>query len=277
MDLVLRMLVETALVPVIVSGIIVATMIRVPKLAPASGAVALGTAFFAGWATQQWTTLWPTRYLDWLPYVAVGLSVVALMSTAGLPRKIIWPLATAACVGAAWLLVPPFARLQPLAVCMIAAATLLLFVAVEPLRTRSNERLFIACLMATGTAGSIVLAQSFSLKFAQSMGILTAALAGSLLFGKGGSDSSSACLSLVFMTVLTNLMFIGYAGSTSDVPVFCYAILPFAPLALWIAAGVRNKEKRSLSAAAGAVVAFAIVLLVAVGPAVMAHPPWEVE
>lgn len=280
LDLIHSLLLQTAPVPVIVSAVIAAGLVRSQRTAPVGSSVALAAAFFAGWVSQDWTTLQPTRYLDWLPWVTIGLSTVVLANASGLSARYVWCLVIAACIGAAWLLVPSFPRLQPprpQAVAMLSVAAVVLTIALERLAARISHRLFIAGLMATGTAGSIVLAQSFSLKFAQIMGILTAALTGSLLFGKHKSEKLSVDTALVFMTVFTNLMFIGCAGSTSDVPVFCYAILPAAPITLWITVCRQGGDTMSTRALLSAIAVLFIVLLIAVVPAILAHPPWEAE
>ncbi|MCH2213102.1 MAG: hypothetical protein MK110_17490 [Fuerstiella sp.] len=280
MEFVLSLLLQTALVPVVVSVVVVTTMNRIPRLVTASAAVAPGIAFFAGWAMQEWTTLQPVRYIDWCPYVALALGSIVLAIAAGLPQKMMWPLVVATCIAAAWLLVPNFPRLKPprpQAIGLVAVTSILFVAATRPIAGRFSPRFLTACLMATGTAASVVLAQSFSLKFAQLMGILTAGLAGNLFYVKRSSDSSFVWMSLVFMPILINLMFIGYAGSPSQVPILCYAILPCAPIMMWTSIFFQREDTPSPKELTVALVAVGVVLLIAVYPAVMAHPPWASE
>jgi hypothetical protein len=279
-DFVFSLLIQTTLVPIVVSVIVAATVSRISRVASASGAISLAAGFFAGWAQQEWTVLQPTRYLDWLPWICVILAIVAVGFAVRIPRKILLPLTGAACLSAAWLLVPAFPRLQPpqpIAVAMIGAASILLVGPLEHSAIRINTRLLTVCLMATGTAGSIVLAQSFALKFAQIAGILTAALAGTLLLGKSAAERSSVGLQLVFVTMFANLMFIGYANSSSDVPIYSYALIVAAPLALWGAFRSDSDEKSPRQRLLAGGVGLVVILLIAVIPALLAHPPWDVE
>lgn len=284
MDFVMSLLVQTALVPVVVSIIVVTAILRLPglaRLAPASGAIGLATGFCAGWAQQEWTTLLPMRYLDWLPWVSVLLAIVGVGFAVKVPRKILIPLTGMACLLAAWLLVPSFPRLQParpIAFAMIGAVSILLIGPLEHSAVRINTRLLTACLMATGTAASIVLAQSFSLKFAQIGGMLTASLAGSLLTGKSAAERTSVGLQVVFVTMLANLMFIGYANSSSDVPVYSYALVVVAPLSLWASVRKSSEEDSSVrQRLVAGCIGLAVIVLIAVVSALLAHPPWEAE
>ena len=280
MDFVLSLFVQTALVPIIVSVIVAAAISQLPRIAPASGAVSLAAGFFAGWAQQEWTTLWPTRYLDWLPWVALVLAIVATGFALKTPRTILLPITGLACLAAAWLLVPAFPALQParpIAVVMIGAISILLAGPLEHSAVRINSRLLTVCLMAAGTAAAVILAQSFALKFAQIAGLLTASLAGSLLLGKSNAQRSTVGLQLVFVTMLANLMFIGHASSSSSVPSYSYALVVLAPLALFAASRKDSAAEPSRQRLMTGVVGLAVILLIAVIPAVLAHPPWEGE
>lgn len=279
MDFVVSLLLQTALVPIAVSVSVMLAMIRIPRIAAASGAISLAAGFFSGWAMQEWTTLRPTRYLDWLPWVAATLSLIPLASVFGLSRKLTIGVTIAACFGAAWFLVPRFPSLGPAwpFVATVAAASLLVAAGLEKPSLGMNSRLFTVCLMATGTAGAIVLAQSFAMKFAQILGMLTAALAGNLLMGSRNEERRTDGLPLVFATLLANLMFIGYANSSSNVPAYSYAIIAIAPLSLWFAGRNPSTETPSRKPIIVGMALLAVILLLAVGPAILAHPPWEAE
>jgi len=280
MDFIVSLLLQTALVPIVVSVIVAAGTSRISRLATVCGAVGLAAGFFAGWAQQEWTTLLPERYLDWLPWVCLALGLVSIGLGVGLRRKVMWSIAVVACLGAAWLLVPDFPRLQParpIAVALVAAISLCSAGLLERAASRLDTRWLTVVLMATGTAGAIVLAQSFALKFAQIIGMLTAALAGGLLFSRNEPERSSVGLPLAFLTIVTNLMFIGYANSSSSVPTFCYALIAVAPLGLCLVKWTNSPDGSIAKAPVAALCVVATILLCAVVPALLAHPPWKVE
>lgn len=281
MDFVLSLLLQTALVPAVVSVMFVFALGKFDRVTNSRGAIALGVGFFAGWCTQEWTTLQPVRYLDWLPWVGLTLSVAAIVFSKYETRTLQGILLAAGCAASAWLLVPNFPRMQPsriVALGIVATVSVLMVVTLEKTSKRIDSRLLITCLMATGTAASIVLAQSFAMKFAQIMGMLTAALVGSLLLNSRRTDQSQTGLCLIFLPLLTNLMFIGYANSSSDVPVFSYGLIALAPLGLCIVLwnGKTKESSSNMASVAGAMIV-AAVLLMAVVPAILAHPPWEAE
>ena len=271
MDFVLSMLRETALIPVVISVLVAAASSCFSKL-ECVGAIALACGFFAGWASQDWATMKPARYLDWLPYAAILLAVAAVVS-AGIPNKFKWLVQAAAVVLVTWLMVPSFPRLQPtrpVATAMVAVLSWGLIQASAGSQTQVPQRVLVAGLMAMGTSVSLIMAQSFGLKFAQIAGMLTAALAGALIFR---SERIVAGLTVVFLPLLCNLLFMGYASSSSDVPWYSFAIVPLAVLCFRVYPKDSDPEKTRNCIFAG--VLFALVLLSAVVPAVLAHPPWE--
>ncbi|MGB4711634.1 MAG: hypothetical protein WBH28_24450 [Fuerstiella sp.] len=277
MDFVRSFVADTALVPVIVSAIVAAALFSVKRFARCSGAVALACGFFAGWASQDWATLTPARYLDWLPYCAAALGLVAVAAAIGLPRWAFLSLGIVCCIAATWLLVPSFPKLQPprfQAIAMIAGTSAAMFILLEQLTKQIGTRTLIACLMVTGTAAALVLQQSFGMKFAQIMGMLTASLAGAFLFARNKPDETSMGVPLIFTTLVANLMFIGNANSTSDVPVYSFAVVPCIPAALWLVASANRKDNRTWLKLAGFAL-FGLLIVSAVYPAIMAHPPWE--
>lgn len=273
---VIVMLRDTALVSVVVSIVLAAFLSRFSATKPSSAAVALAASFFAAWASQSWTTLTPTRYLHWFPYVTVALAVVAIVMSVDETKRWPWVLATLCCIMAAWLLVPSFRSLQPrrLYAIGISIFTLVLAFGYEELARRISPRLLTTCLMTTGVVAATVLAQSFGLKFAQITGMLTAGLAGGLVVTFIARDLKPIGLSLIFSVVITHLMFVGWANSSSKVTAFCFALPPLAPLALWVT-GAKPPVPRQRFVAGLTVVA--LLLLLALVPAILAHPPWEGE
>ncbi|MCR9198644.1 MAG: hypothetical protein NXI04_08380 [Planctomycetaceae bacterium] len=301
-NFILTMLWETAFAAAAVSILVAGVMHWFCRgRLPASVAVSCG--FFAGWASQDWGRLQPKRYLDWSPWASILLATVACLILLSDRRWIRLLLVLAACGVSAWLLVPDFPRLVPprsYAVALVAVLGLISVSAVLLADCCVSERSFRVAFVMIGGVCSLIQAQSFGLKFSQMVGMLTAAVAGPLLFpspqGKGG-------VGVVFLPLLTAMMFMGYANSSSDVPVFCYFLPPFACLPLLIHANrnspgtapgddlqtagstthsdpggrsgsfTRPTTKATL-VSWGLVVA---VLIIAAVPAILAHPPWEEE
>ena len=68
-------------------------------------------------------------------------------------------------------------------------------------------------------------------------------------------------------------MFMGYASSSSAVPAYSFLLIPFTGLPLLILAG--GSETRSRKRIVAAVLGVAVLVAVAVVPALLAHPPWQ--
>ncbi|HAD61043.1 MAG TPA: hypothetical protein DCG12_17520 [Planctomycetaceae bacterium] len=256
MAFVFGMLVETAAIPVVVAVVVTWFTNRFSRLSGHAVTTGVAAGFVAGWYSQEFAVWIPERYLDWMPLAALFFLL--------LPRLVVLP--------ATFLLVPSFASLQPprpVAIGMVATGIYVFGLFVEKAASQVRQRLLTAVLMATGTSCSIVLVQSSSLKLAQIGGILTAALAPGA-FWSGDPDRNSKGLAMLFFGLLSNLMFIGYANTYSDVPVWCFALPLAAPtLMIWNPSAGWQKKAR--------IVAIATILLVAVVPALLAHPPWEDE
>lgn len=265
------MLRETALVPVVVSFFATLFLSRVSKLECAGG-IALAIAFFAGWASQEWTTLKPTRYLDWLPYSALLLAVAAIIALK-LPARFRWLFSGVAIVLVTWLMVPSFDRLQParpVAIALVAGVSWGLAIVSVELTSRLPQRMLIAALMAMGATGSLVVVQSFGMKVAQITGMLAAASTGALIFR---GDRLVAGVSSVFLPLLCNILFMGFATSTSEVPWFSFALVPLAvlPLRIYPSDPQPHEFRRRIIAWT----LFVLVLLAALVPALLVNPPWE--
>ena len=220
-EFVLSMLRGTALWPTAVS-LVVALAIHAVPVRFASGGVAVACGFFAGWASQDWGRLQPERYLDWSPYIALLLAAVACITLMTSRHGLRWCLWLAACGIAAWLLVPDFPRLFPprtVSVALVAALGGLTAGVVATFEDRLPRRACTSAHLMTGSAAALILAQSYGLKFSQMAGMLTAALAGPFLLASPGGKRHT---SIVFLPLLAAILFMGYANSSSDVPVFCY-------------------------------------------------------
>lgn len=303
-DFVFTMLRETALIPAAVSLVVAAV---VHWLCPGRlpGAVAVGCGFFAGWASQDWGRLLPRRYLDWSPWVAVVLAITGCLMLLTDRRWIRLLLLLVACTAGAWLLVPDFPRLvpkRPVAVPLVAGLGLITTSGLLLVDRRVADRVFRIGFVMIGSTCALILAQSFGLKFSQMAGMLTAAVGGPLVFASPPGRGASG---VVFLPLLAAIMFMGYANSSSDVPVFCYFLPLLACLPLLIQAQrspastasgddlqpagptpARTLDSQGAERSGGMarpttnaqVVSWGLVILlliVAAVPAILAHPPWE--
>lgn len=256
MAFVFGMLLKTAAVPIVVAVVVTWLLNRLEKLKPQAATLGVACGFIAGWFFQEFSVWFPVRYLDWFPAAALILAL--------LPR--VSPLA------AAWFLVPAFPKMVPprlWAVGLVTASTYGFAWFLERALEKVQQRVLVSVFMATGTACSLVLVQSFSLKFAQIAGLFTASLAAPLLF-TNKPEGNAKGLPFLFFGLMCNLMFIGYANTSSDVPTWCFALPLVTPLVLlW------NPSSKKLQAVRYSLVV--TVLLVAVIPALLVHPPWEGE
>jgi hypothetical protein len=244
-------------------------------------AVGLVAGFCAAYFLFSWTVARPTFYRNWLPYVGIVAGVlgpVALASGVRLGER--WAVWLTLGLLAAWFLVlegkGPFdpARLRA---GLIAAGLFLVWcVCMEALARHLPGGMFPALLCLATLCGAAVLFQSGSLKFAQLAGAIAAPLAGCALVARFHRDEALMPGAVPPLGVLLGgLMFIGYNESFSNVPTASYALIPAAPLALWVCAVgplARWQGMRRLAVQAGVVLvplAVALVLAFTVG-----EPEW---
>ncbi|MEC8557984.1 MAG: hypothetical protein VXZ82_23505 [Planctomycetota bacterium] len=256
MAFVVGMLIKTAAVPIVVAVVVTWLLHRLERLKPQATTLGVACGFIAGWFFQEFSVWFPVRYLDWFPAAALILALLPKVSP----------------IAAAWFLVPAFPKMVPprlWAVGLLTVFTYGLAWFLNKATDKIQQRALVGVFMATGTACSLVLLQSFSLKFAQIAGLLTASLTAALLFAnKPGGNAKG--LPFLFFGLMCNLMFIGYANTSSDVPTWCFALPLVAPLVLlW------NPSSRKLQAVRYSLVV--TILMVAVIPALLVHPPWEAE
>ena len=254
MYFVFMMLLKTAVVPRIVAVAVAWYLSRHECWRSRAGTLGTVAGFVAGWFMQEFAVWLPQRYLDWMPVAALLLAII--------PKFAPLPVA--------FLLVPPFATLQPprpFAIGLVTCVTYAGGLFVGKTTAKINQRLLILVLMATGTACSVVLVQSFSLKFAQIAGLFTAALVPGIVW-KNEPDGSVTGLAMFFYGLMSNLMFIGFANTSSNVPTSCFGLPLLAPvILLWNASGSAKQITR--------LVVVAALLLLSIIPALLAHPPWE--
>lgn len=256
MEFVLSILLKTAATPIAVAVAVAWSLNRHERWRHRAVTLGAAAGFIAGWFVQEFAVWVPQRYLDWMPAAALLLAFI--------PKLAPLPVAL--------LLVPTFATLQPPRPFAIAMVTIITYVGgllVEKPAAKINQRLLIIVLMATGTACSVVLVQSFSLKFAQIAGLTAAALAPGLVW-TNRPEGSVTGLGMLFYGLMSNLMFIGFANTSSSVPTWCFGLPLLAPAFLvWQPASSGKNIAR--------LVLIAALLLLTIVPALLAHPPWEGE
>jgi hypothetical protein len=229
----------------------------------------------------SWTVARPTYYRYWLPYVGIVAGVlgpVAIASGVRLGER--WAVWLTLGLLAAWFLLPEEkGPLHPdrLRAGAIAAGLFLGWcVCLEALARHLPGGMFPSLLGFAALCGAAVLFQSGSGQFAQLAGAIAAGLAGCALVAWFHPDEVLMRGAVPPLGVLLGgLIFIGYNESFSNVPTASYALIPAAPLALWVCAVgplARWQGKRRLAVQAGVVLvplAVALILAFTVG-----EPEW---
>ena len=267
---------QTTLVSAVVSILVAGLICWWPRVASMAGPASLSLAFTTAWAAQPWTPIVPQSPWDWMPWISLVTGLLGVALAFGQPRSITWPLFAAVTVLSVMLAVPDFANLYPprrQSMALVATSIVLLVLILERLSARVHNALLAVCYMTTGVSGAIVLAQSGSMKFAQICGMLTAALAGSLVWTwHTNAKHMLSGVSVSFFAVLVNLMFVGYADSLSKVPEYAYALVPFAPVVLWVTAIPSRGRPCRICRIVGYLL-FTGLLGAAAYAALAAHPP----
>jgi len=183
----------------------------------------------------------------WLPYVALmTLAVGPVAQAAGvssIERGLIYLIVA---LFAGWLLTPTWENLDPSRTVQVVCWTVyivLLASLLDPIAKELTGPLLPAILMASFACGAAVLGLSGNLRFAQIAGAGAGALAGitacTLVRGRTVALDGVA---LSYSVILGGAMFVGRASSYSDVPLASYALVPLAPLLVWV--GMRGPVSR---------------------------------
>ncbi|MEZ6060560.1 MAG: hypothetical protein R3C19_09380 [Planctomycetaceae bacterium] len=234
--------------------------------------LALVTGFLVGYWLLELGPVKPKSARDWLPAMVVLATAGTLTPWRSLKVRGAIVLVVAAL--SAWLLVPNWGRLETTERAFVMAWHVMLvpmILCLEPLEERLTDWAFPAALTGVAACAAIILLLCGSLRFCQTAGCGTGALAGmSLVCFSGRRQTVLSGIVLPYTILLSGILLIGRIGSFSEVPWFCYVLPPLAPLALWIAA-VRPLSQ--LTAAKAAALRIGLPLAVcaaAVVPAVIA-------
>ena len=246
--------------------------------------VAFVAGFFVGYGMLSLSPWIPTAHWHWLPWMLLAGTVVGPISCVnGVYRIERWLLYALLALGVGWMLVPTWEDLEPAR--WIHQACFVLYVVgwmavMEPLGRRSAGPLLPAVLTATLTAAAVILALAGSLRFAQIALAGAASLFGIFLVSCWDRQPGRLSgIGLVFSILVIGSLLVGRVNSFSDVPLVSYALVPLAPLGLWLTEAKPLARfpswQRSL---AGGVVALAILGTAILDgyPGGMEYPEWRV-
>lgn len=245
-----------------------------PAVGGAIAALALPLGFLCGYGLFPWAPIHPDQPWHWLPAVAVAMGVAGAV---GAPAGSRWAVRLSGLVAAsalaAWCVVPEWAdwkddRLRTIAV--LAVALTVLTVAIRPLAARVPGRSLPGLLAIVTVVGAVILGLSQNLKFAQLAGVIAASLGGWTLMAWRRGTASSADALPAWVGLVGGLMFLGWAYSFSAVPAASYALVPCAPLGLWLADLGVPRSRQGAGRAAVRGIGVALPLLVALGLALAA-------
>ncbi len=242
-------------------------------------AYALGHAAVRGWLRRDWPPFPPLDATDWVPWLALGASLLGLLETvAPTPAWARWEnrllmtaltlwLVLGPLLGGAWEPREGYVRLAGLGLGMLAAWGVLDWQA----ERLGRATLLPLTLLAGGTAAGLLL--SHSLVLAEFAAVLAASLAACWLVGLWSPGLTPARGGVaVVVVVLAGLLLAGHFYAYPELPGPVAATLAAAPLALWVD---RLGPARRLGpwassflrlAAVGGVVGVALVILVLQAP-----------
>jgi len=223
--------------------------------------VALVTGFLSGYWLLELGPLLPKLNRDWTPYAAVIALPAAVVPAGG--WRGFYLKAGLICVAAGlfgWWLVPNWPALEPSREVYLAAWTVytsglalaMLFLAFrlaglfDPPRGNSAEEpparaaprgghLWLIMMAGTLLAAFAFLPMTGSLRFALIAGSAFGAMAGTLAVYWLAKDRPPLDgVAIVYALTVSALMLTAKVNTFGDIPTFCYALLPLAPLAIAI-------------------------------------------
>jgi hypothetical protein len=202
-----------------------------------SGA-ALALGVFIGFAVSPMTkALWPAQVWEWIPYLGLLAAFVAGLSLAdGVTRVERWIVVILIATTAAWTIVPLWERLanaRPTHVATLAGGISALAILLAPLADRIAGRGFTFWLVLAAAATALLIMSEWSEILGRSGALPAGALAGcgaALLIAKPGH--SPRCLVLPYAIIGGSYAYLGVIYPQP--PLTPLAVVPFAPLALWL-------------------------------------------
>lgn len=230
-------------IPAAVAGIAVfvlqITPGDLPKRFAASVALVGGTLVGYWWpGLGPWL---PREATHWLPYAALAtLAVGPVSSVKGVSwiERLLMFLLVALVAG--WFLVPVRESLEParwMQILIWATSVAALASLLHPLIKHFPGPFLPAILTVTLLCGAVVIFLGDIASFAQTAAAAAAAMLGITVaaFFLRKADALRS-VALTFAVLTSGLMLIGKTETFADVPTASYALVPFAPLALWMGA-----------------------------------------
>lgn len=208
------------------------------RLRACVAAVSVVAGFVLGYLLLGLGPLQPATHWHWLPHVLV-IALIGPAWYAARGNGQIAPaiLGVSVTLAAAFVLVPDWPDLQPSRPVYLACWTLytaVILLLLHPLFSESRGPLLPFVLIGTLLCGAALLGLAGSLRFLQIAGCGAGAFLG--LFCVTVFDRRErwlAAIALPFSLLASGAMLIGETNSFSDVPRFCYYLIPLAPLTLW--------------------------------------------
>ncbi len=210
-----------------------------------AASAALAAGFVTGYALLG-LGQWEVKYFwHWLPYVTM-LSVCGSALTAG--ERWLRVAGEVGCLAlavlAAWLLVPTWPHLEPTRAVHIAvwsSGVFVLALLLDPLTrpamaSRLPRGLLSTVLAGTMFAAVVVVLLSESLRFTQFAGAAAGSMLGIAIVNTAWPKQTSLHgIAFTFAVLSCALLLVAQVDSHSAVPLISYAVVPLAPLGLWLA------------------------------------------
>ena len=196
---------------------------------------AIAIAFFIGVRLLNLSPWKPASHWHWLPYIGLECALLSPLLVHG--NAIIRCASAVIASGvSAYLLIPVWDDLPRPRIEMISGfATVLVAVwaAIRPL-AQHVERRSLAIVFAGSALGmALILTLAGSLRFGQIGGAIAGGFIGFMVAQLVDRNSDRLSdVSFLFTLLCGGAMLVGQLNSTSDVPLVCFLIPPFAPLAL---------------------------------------------
>lgn len=240
---ILEPLLYGVLVPVVVSGVVLAVGLR-PRRAGATdggrwiGALAHGGGYAAGYALLfDWPALPPCEDWQWLAHVALIAVAAGLVDAQpGAPAAVRWGVRLLVSGLTAWLLVPIWVEARVFWMLGLGAAVITLWAVLRRLAAHASAVCVSLALLAALVGAGGVLVLTGNARFGQLAGALAATFGARLVVGFFNRPVCEDVGSLAVVAVLLpGLMFNGHFNNYGDVPAAIFVLVALAPVAAWVA------------------------------------------
>ena len=250
------------------------------RLIELAAALAIGIGFAVGFIVAGrllgFAPLIPRRTWHWLPYLVWAATAFGLLESSGKGPRWFWiAMRIPVSLAVAAVFVPDVGRYAPYWWPMtigLAAATFTWWSACEPLANQRNAVVWPLVLCMTCITATIVQILASNSSMIHVTGVLFAVSAGALAISLCySSEVLTRAMTPALAVLLPGLMFTGYVGTFSEVPVASFALIAFAPLLMWIGELRPLAERKSAGAVIATIAVVWLPLVVAVGIAKFAE------